>query len=126
MDKMLHRKINLLIHMAHVDGKFSIPERDLIRLLLKENGLPEEYLEEHRTMAVNLGQLKDIPNKSELLYWILRLIHSDGILLSEELSYAKTIAQQLGFKDEVISHFNNSPTQSLTEFELMIADFQIT
>jgi uncharacterized tellurite resistance protein B-like protein len=124
MDRMLHRKINLLVHLAHADGKFEPSEKEMLRAMLKQSGLPEAYLEEHRALAVDLEQLKAISNKSELLYWIMLLIKADGQLHVEELTYAKTIARQLGYKGEVIDQISTNSVKSLADFEQMTKAFK--
>jgi uncharacterized tellurite resistance protein B-like protein len=126
MDKMLHRKINLLIHLAHVDGKFDATEKDLLRTMLEENGLQSAYLEEHKSMAINLQSIAEISGKAELLYWILKLIHADGLLHPAELAYSRVVAKQLGFKEEVIEHYKTHPIKTLIDFEQEVKTFETT
>jgi uncharacterized tellurite resistance protein B-like protein len=123
MDKMLHRKINLLLHLAQVDGKFDATEKDLLKTVLEENGLQGDYLEEHKPAAVNLHSLAEIPGKAELLFWILKLIHADGQLHAAELAYARVVAKQLGFREEVIEYYKTQPIKSLVDFEKQVKLF---
>lgn len=125
MDKLTFRKINLLIHLAHVDGKFHESEKELLKTILKEKGLEESYLEEHRSLSVNFEDLDGWPDKSELLFWTLKMIHADGQLHQTELEYAENIASALGFKSSVIQHYHNRLPRSLAEFEKEIRAFQI-
>jgi uncharacterized tellurite resistance protein B-like protein len=124
LDRLLHRKINLLLHLAHIDGKFHDTEKDLLRSLLREKGLEENYLEEHKSVAIRFENLNEIPEKSELLFWVLKLIHADGQLHATEVTFAKAIASQLGFKNEMIDHYKDHPIPSLIEFEKEIQRYQ--
>jgi uncharacterized tellurite resistance protein B-like protein len=125
MDKILHRKINLLIHLAHVDGKFDEAEKELLGGILIENGLHSAYLEEHNAMGVDLKAIAEVPGKIELLYWVLKLIHADGQIHPAELSYAKVIARQLDFKEDVIDHYRTNPIKSLVDFEKEVKTFEV-
>src|SRR5688500_7330498 len=116
MDKLLSKKINLLIHLAHIDGKFDSSEKLLLRSILEENGFEEEYLEVHKQHNVDLGDLIRMPGKEELLYWTLKLIHADGHLHLAELAYARVVAKHLGFNEEFIDHFTTLPA-TFAEFE---------
>ncbi len=124
MDKLLHRKINLLIHLAHVDGKFDETEKELLRAILIENGFHSDYLEEHNSMAVNLKAVSEIPGRVELLYWVLKLIHADGQLHPAELAYSRLVAKQLGFKEDVIDHYRTNPIKALINFEKEVKTFE--
>jgi uncharacterized tellurite resistance protein B-like protein len=124
MDKLLFKKVNLLVHLANVDGKFHQSERDFLKSILVENGLGEKYLEEHTSVAVNFENFSNLPGKSELLFWSLKLIHADGVLHADELAFAKTIAMQLGFEAKVIDHFQGRPLSTLAEFEKEVEAFQ--
>jgi uncharacterized tellurite resistance protein B-like protein len=125
IDKLLHRKINLLIHLAHVDGKFDESEKELLRGILIENGLHAVYLEDHRAMGVDLKAIAEIPGKTELLYWVLKLIHADGQLHPAELEYSRVVARQLGFREEVIEQYSTNPIKTLVDFERDVKNFEI-
>lgn len=124
MDKLLYRKINLLVHLAHVDGKFDAAEKDFLHSILEEKGLHAAYLEQHVAQGVNLKDLSEIPGKTELLYWVLKLIHADGQLHQAELSYAKVVARQLGFKEVVIDRYKTKPVKTLVDFEKDVKTFE--
>lgn len=124
MNRILYRKINLLIHLAHIDGKFHHSEKDLLISILKESGLEGSYLEQHKSEAVNFEDLQNIPGKEELLFWVMKLIHADGQLHFAELAFAKAIAQQLGFRAELIDYYKNRPIESLADFENGVKSFQ--
>jgi uncharacterized tellurite resistance protein B-like protein len=125
MNKLLARKINLLLHLAKVDGHFDLAEKMLLLSILKEGGLEESYLDQHSQENVDLIGLRDVGNKEELLFWVLKLIHADGLLHPSELAYAKIVARQLNFREDVIIFFQERSIPSLLEFEKIAKGFII-
>ena len=116
MNKLLAKKINLLLHLAKIDGCFDESERVLLTSFLKDNGLEENYLEQHKQEVVDLKGLVDIVEKSELLFWILKVIYADGQLHPTEVAYSEIIATRLGFKKEIVTHFMKSKFPHVHEF----------
>lgn len=125
MNRMLSKKINLLLHLANIDGHFADSEKSLLQTILQEKGLEQSYLHEHKVEVVDLEGIKDLTYKPELLYWALKLIHADGRLHPAEIAYSKIIVHQLGFKPEVIGFFSANPLKSLAEFEQEVKPYQI-
>jgi uncharacterized tellurite resistance protein B-like protein len=125
MNRLLTKKINLLLHLAKIDGQFADSERELLKSILREKGLQESYLHEHRQEVVNLDQIKEMPNKAELLFWVLKLIHADNHLHPSELAYSRIIARQLNFREEVVDHFTATKISTLSAFEKEVKTFQI-
>ena len=124
MDRLLFKKINLLIHLATVDGHFHDSEKELLRTLLAENGLKQSYLEEHTAEPVLFESLNAMPDKDELLYWVLKLIHADQLLHPKELTFANSVAGHLGYKTEVIEFYRHHSLQSLSEFKKEVNAFK--
>ncbi len=116
MNRLLTKKINLLLHLAKVDGCFDGSERVLLTSFLKENSLEETYLEQHTHEAVDLLGLVKIVDKSELLFWVLKMIYADGKLHPAEIAYSEVIAKQLGFNNAIITHFPKDEFPNLKEF----------
>jgi uncharacterized tellurite resistance protein B-like protein len=125
MDRLLFRKINLLVHLAHVDGKFHDSEKELLRVLLAEKGLSDKFLEEHNAVPIDFEKMEEVSDKVELLFWVLKLIHADDHLHADELAFAKVIASQLGFKSQVIDHYHTAPTGSLRDFDQEVQAYKI-
>lgn len=121
----MRKKINLLIHLAKVDGHFHQSERDLLRSLLAQHGIAETYLEEHPLTGADLENFSSTSDRVELLFWVLKLIHADGQLHRAELDYAKSISLQLGYSSRLVDHFCSHPLQSLAQFENEVRDFKI-
>ena len=126
MDKLLAKKINLLVHLAQVDGKFHDSEQKLLHTILKEKGFEGKApLESQADMSV-AEQIKEVPEKTELLYWAIRMMKADDVIHPEELAYCKTLAAKLKFTAEVVDHFaSHDNTLTLAEFEKASARFII-
>ena len=122
---MLTKKINLLLHLAHIDGHYDESEKSFLQAILREKGMDESYIREHMVEVVDLEGIKDLTCKPELLYWALKLIHADGRLHSAEIAFSKIIAHQLGFKPEVIEFFSSYSLISFDEFERDLKQYQI-
>ena len=125
MDTNLKKKFGLLIHLANADGKFDQSEKDLIKTILKEKGLHESYLEEHKDQEVDLDSIKTLSEKGELLFWILKLVQVDGRIDPAEVDYSKKVARQLGYNEDVVEHFLPSHLPSLPAFEIAIQSFKV-
>lgn len=116
MNKVLSRKINLLLHIANIDGKFHASEKELLISILKEKGLDESFLEEHNQQSPDLETLHELPDKTELFYWILKMIKADGEIHSAEMKEAKNLATKLGFSTEAVDYFSHAPMPDLSKF----------
>lgn len=125
MDKMLNKKINLLLHLAKVDGKFAQAEKKFLESILIERGLEASFLGEYKEKAVSLRDFKNISDKTELLFWVLKLIHADNRLHLSEIEYSRIIANELSFREEVVDYFILYGITSLEEFEKDIKNFRM-
>lgn len=91
--------------------------------ILKEGGLEESYLDQHKQETIDLAGLKEFDNKADLLFWILKLIQADGYIHPTELAYAKIVARQLNYREDVIAFFVDQPIPTHVEFEAIVKDF---
>ena len=123
MNKILSRKINLLLHLANIDGKFDASEKELLLSILKEKGLDESFLEEHNQPTPDLETLHELPDKTELFYWILKMIKADGELHAEEMKEAKNLAVKLGFSTDAVDYFSHISINPLAQFRSDVLRF---
>lgn len=122
MQELIQKKLNLLVHLAQIDGHFAQTERDVITKMLEEAGWNEDAIQN----AVQPSSLKDFENDhrlSDVLYWALRLIKADGEIHSDEASYCKALALKLKFKPEVIDYYASRELGSREEFRKNISQF---
>lgn len=104
MDDIIKRKLNILIYLAKVDGKFHKAEKVLLMDFVNENGLdPNEF----KLLVKNPEDLETekIIDKGEMIYLALKLIQADNVLDQNELTFCKDLAHKLGYKPEVIDSF---------------------
>ncbi len=126
MNRLLLKKINLLLHLAKVDGKFDHSEKQLLVNVLKESGLDGSFLESHEAETVKLDTLAEIPDKSELFYWVMKMIKADNILHADEIAYAKTVALKLNLKPEVVDYYSQNEVPDLPSFTQTIKQFVLS
>ena len=119
------KKLNLLVHLAKVDGKFVKSERILLESFLKEKGLDESQLFE-KEHPLKFSDFTHLQEKIELLYWALRLIQADKVIHPKEVLFCQNLATKLSFKPESIDHFAHNPLPSFQAFEQEVKSFWIS
>lgn len=125
MNALEKKQLNLLVHLAKVDGKFEKSEKELLKLFMAQKRLDQNYsLEAHQ--PVDFSDLTGANEKIELLYWALRMIQADKIIHDKEILFCKKIASKLNFKTECIDHYAHKPLPSFEIFEEEIEEYQLT
>lgn len=119
MNAVVKKKLNLLTHLAKVDGRFHNAEREIINVIASEAGLDLDNIEvgELSHDSFNLTNEKD---KSDILYLALKLVQADTIIAEEELRFCREIAQKLKYKPALIDHYvhTNLPEPAIFEEDL--------
>ena len=105
MNKYTKRKLNLLIYLANVDGKFHKAEKALLQEFVKEKGfdigdfrLLETYDEKNHDLPL-------VDDKKEMLFLAIKLIQADNVIDKKELAFCKDIAAKLGYNADVIDEY---------------------
>jgi tellurite resistance protein len=123
MNEILRKKLNLLVHLANVDGSFESSEREVLVSMLKETGEPDMKYPE----SVDHVELNDFTDskisKHDILYWALRLIKADGIIHADEAAYCKALAVKLNYKPEVVDFFVSNDLGNRQEFKKKSLEF---
>ena len=123
MNEILRKKLNLLVHLANVDGNFEESEREVLTSMLKEAGEPNMKYSES-VGHVGLDDFTDSKiSKHDILYWALRLIKADGIIHADEAAYCKALAVKLNYKPEVVDFFVTNELGSRQEFKKKSLEF---
>jgi len=118
MDSLTKKKLNLLVHLAKIDGDFHKSEKALINALIISNGLdPEEF---KLLSAHSLDDVNDIEDKPEMLYLALRLIMADGRIEPREIDYCEKLASRMGYDPALIKYYAYSRLPSRAEFDQQI------
>ncbi len=115
MEEVIKKKLNLLVHLAKVDGQFDSSEKAALMEMLTIHGITK--LDE-TDQEIDLNDFKSSPSKADILYWALRIIKADGILHPDELAFCKALAMKLNYKPEIVDHFSHIQVGLLEEFKI--------
>jgi|SRR5688572_6752116 len=97
-------QLKLLISLAQIDGKVAEPERRYILNLGKANEVAKDELEallEQRHELIVPTDLTD-DQKFEYLFSLVQLMKIDERMYKEEILFCTKIAENLGYKNEVM------------------------
>ena len=123
MEELLRKKINLLVHLARIDGKMDHSEQEMLRQILKDHHIEE--FDWNSAAPSNVNDFKNSPSKAEVLYLALRMVHADGILHPDEVAYCKALAVKLNYKTEVVDFFSSNELGSISDFKKRISAFAL-
>ncbi len=125
MNEIDKRKLNMLLHLAKVDGRFEKSERKLLHEFIEEKGLLASTLDEEE-QPMKFGEMSDkVDAKIELLYWAIKLIQADQIIHEKELIFCKNLASKLHFKEEIVTNYVYKPLPDFSVFEREVMSFWI-
>ncbi|NOS55195.1 MAG: TerB family tellurite resistance protein [Cyclobacteriaceae bacterium] len=124
MKEVIRKKLNLLVHLAKIDGQFDQSEKEVLAALLEEAGLSAQELEQHAA-PVNLNDFGNSPSKADVLYWALRMIKADGIIHADEAAYCKALAIKLNYKQEIVDYFTTADVGLPGEFKNLARQFAL-
>ena len=98
----------MLIGLANIDNDFSGEEKDMIYMVGKANGVPEEEINELVENPVPMPSLSSITDseKFEYLYNVVQLMKIDKEVFLSEVKYCEEVAVKLGFKKSVIAELS--------------------
>ena len=124
MDACTKRKLNLLIHLARVDGKFHHAEKALIREFVKEKGFEAADFQLLQETEERFQDLQDIDDKKEVLYLAIKLMQADDVIDRKEMAFCKELALKLGYKPAFVDIFADI-TFDRTQFDGEIAGWRM-
>ncbi len=114
MNELIRKKLNLLVHLAKLDGRFDQTEREVLKSMLTEAGIPES--EYKQANEVKLSDFEKGVDKADILYWAIRMIKADGEIHQDELAFCKALAIKMGFNPGIIDFFLNETISSKEDF----------
>jgi hypothetical protein len=115
------KKLNLLVHLAKIDGRYDASEKKVLQEMLAENRI--SGFDEHRASAVLPSEFQDELKREEILYWTIKMITADNIVHSDELAYSKALAINLGFKPGLVDFLLQEPITTLELFTARVQDW---
>lgn len=116
MNEIDKRKLNLLVHLAKVDGRFVHSERKILEDFIKEKGLIAESLEKEEE-PFHIDEYSHEDEKIELLYWALKVIQADDELHESEIRFCESLADKLNLDKNVVRHYFNKPVPEFEDFQ---------
>jgi len=104
MDIVLKAQLNLLIHLAMVDGEVSDQERQMITQIAEKNNFDSFDLETMFRYPKPMESFGALSNdaKFDYLYQVVRLMNIDDDMDKRELLFCQDMAMRLGYRKEVI------------------------
>lgn len=102
-------QLSMLIKLANVDNDFAEDEKDMIYMVGKANGVPEEEINDlldHPEPLPPVIQMSD-DEKFEYLYNVVQLMKIDKEIYLSEIKYCEEVAEKLGFKKAVIAELSS-------------------
>ena len=124
MDTCTKRKLNLLIHLAKVDGKFHDAEQALIKEFVQEKGFDVTDFDLLQVSEKPLKNLNQINNKKEILFLAIKLMQADDVIHNSEMAFCRKLAQKLGYKPAIIDAYANMAMDRVY-FESVIQQWSI-
>lgn len=104
MNVVLKMQLNVLIHLAMVDGSITIEEQQCLERIAESRGVTEAELSElirNPKPLESFGALSD-DLKFEYLYSIVHLMNVDHDVDKREIHFCQNMALRLGYYKEVI------------------------
>ena len=104
MDVVLKMQLNVLIHLAMVDGQFSKEEKNTLENIAAKHGVSSAELDEMIKYPKPIESLGALSNdvKFEYLYSIVHLMNIDEDVDQREIHFCQNMALRLGYYKEVV------------------------
>jgi uncharacterized tellurite resistance protein B-like protein len=104
MDVVLRMQLNVLIHLAMVDGEISKEEKKTLEGIAANHGVSAFQLEEMILYPKPIESLGALSNdvKFDYLYSIVHLMNIDEEIDQREIHFCQNMALRLGYYKEVI------------------------
>jgi hypothetical protein len=112
MNAILKKKLNLLVHLARIDGDFHKSEREMIFNLVNDM----QAIDAVPRNADPFAGIEGSEDREEIFYLALKLVLADSKLTEDELKFCRTLATKLGFRDGAADRFAKTPLPDFAEF----------
>jgi len=122
MDKTTQRKLNLLVHLANIDGKFHKSEKKFIQEFVADKGLNVNDF--HMIKSDLDHDLSLIEDKCELIFLAIKLIQADQVIDKKELQFCRDMALKLGYKPAIIDAYAEA-SFTRAEFDIDVENWLI-
>ncbi len=102
-------QLSMLIKLANIDNDFADDEKNMIYMVGKANGVPEEEIDNLLDNPQPLPPVTEMSDdeKFEYLYNVVQLMKIDKEIYLSEIKYCEEVAEKLGFKKAVIAELSS-------------------
>jgi tellurite resistance protein len=115
MEESVRKKVNLLVHLARIDGNLDQSEQDMLVQILKEYG--EHDYNWNKKNEIDLNNFKGASSRADILFLALQMVRADGIIHPDEVAYCKALAIKLEFNPGIIDHYTKNEIPDLAKFK---------
>ncbi|MDH5380871.1 MAG: TerB family tellurite resistance protein [Cyclobacteriaceae bacterium] len=107
MDKKINPHLNILVHLAKVDGSADGSELELIRQIGNSHNISDKDIDFAIKTAEESNFVTAVENfppeeKLELVYNLALVTLADGIVHTEEVRFCVDIIKKMGFSEKVL------------------------
>jgi len=102
-------QLSMLIGLANVDNDFDHEEKDMVYMVGKANGVPEEEINDLIESPEPLPHFSSMSDdeRFEYLFNVVQLMKIDKEVFLSEVKYCEEVAVKLGFKSAVIAELSS-------------------
>ena len=118
MEGLVKKKLNMLAHLAKIDGHFADAEREVLYEIAREYGKKDEEIIEivNKPEPDNDFSALSEYHKLEFIFIAIRIMKADGVIHDNEVDYCKGLAKKMGFDPKVIDDFAHSENIHFDDF----------
>jgi len=101
-------QLSMLVNLANIDNDFADDEKNMVYMIGKANGIPENEIDDLVDNPLPLPELYTMSDdeKFEYLFNVVQLMKIDKEVYLSEVKYCEEIAVKLGYKKSVISELS--------------------
>ena len=125
MNDFIKKKLNLLTHLANVDGKFHKSEKALIKTIAEQAGLDQHEFHLLESTGNAMDDIGAVDDKYEMLYLALKLMQADNKVREEEIVFCEELARKLNYNPEVSRYYAFQKLPSREEFDREVTRWMI-
>lgn len=105
----IRSQLSMLIKLANIDNDFADDEKNMIYMVGKANGVPEEEIDNLLDNPEPLPPIIEMSDdeKFEYLYNVVQLMKIDKEIYLSEIKYCEEVAEKLGFRKAVIAELSS-------------------
>lgn len=125
MNALAKKKLNLLAHIARIDGDFHRLEREMMTALATSLGVDNVAAQSLIDHTGEVPDLSGYQDTKEVLYLSLMMVQADRMITDEELNFCRHLATKLGFPKYTVDRFAHIPLPPMPEFMRQLDEWMV-